>query len=54
MTDFKNIQNALIACDAEKLIVLVREAVENGIDANQILNEGLISGMDVVGDLSGI
>lgn len=50
MTDFTNIQNALISCDGEKLLSLVKEAVENNVDANQILNDGLIAGMDVVGE----
>ena len=50
MANFTNMQTALISCDGEKLLSLVKEAVENHIDANQILNDGLIAGMDVVGE----
>ena len=50
MPDFTTIQNALIACDAENLMAQVKKAIEENADARRILNEGLIAGMDVVGE----
>ena len=50
MTDFTNIQNALITCDAATLEKLVKEAMDNKADAGQVLNDGLIEAMDVIGE----
>ena len=50
MSDFKAIKQALVACDQEKLIGLVNAGVSNGISASDILNQGLIAGMDIVGE----
>ena len=50
MIDFNTMTNALVACEAEKLIELVNAALDEGIPAHDILNNGLISGMDVVGE----
>lgn len=49
MADLKEIAKYIIEGDAEKVKELVQKAVNEGIDAKRILNEGLIAGMDVVG-----
>ena len=50
MTDFSEITNALISGDAKKVCSLVQNAVNQGAEANEILNTGLIQGMDIVGE----
>jgi 5-methyltetrahydrofolate--homocysteine methyltransferase len=50
MFDAKSIIDALIEGDEGRLSGLVRAALERGVSAKQILNEGLISGMDIVGE----
>jgi 5-methyltetrahydrofolate--homocysteine methyltransferase len=47
---YESIKNALVACDNEAQNKLVIEALENDIPARDILNRGLISGMDIVGE----
>jgi 5-methyltetrahydrofolate--homocysteine methyltransferase len=42
-----------MACDSEKLLTLVKAAVEDKVPAETILNDGLIKGMDVVGEKMG-
>jgi 5-methyltetrahydrofolate--homocysteine methyltransferase len=49
MADFKGIAEALIGGNADKVKELVQAAVDEGVAAQQILDEGLISGMEVVG-----
>ncbi len=49
MTDFNAMNSALVACDADNLIELVNDALANGTPAGDILNKGLIAGMDIVG-----
>ncbi|KPJ87828.1 MAG: methyltransferase [Spirochaetes bacterium DG_61] len=49
MADFKGIAESLIAGDAGKVKNLVQAAVDEGVTAQKILDEGLISGMEVVG-----
>jgi 5-methyltetrahydrofolate--homocysteine methyltransferase len=49
MADFKGIAEALIAGDANKVKGLVQAAVDEGASVQQILDEGLIAGMEVVG-----
>ena len=49
MFDLEQMINTLIEGDEPNLITLVREALDQGIDAKQILNDGLIAGMDIVG-----
>ena len=49
MADYKGMAEALIAGDANTVAKLVQEAVDEGIDAKKILDDGLIPGMDVVG-----
>jgi len=50
MFDAKSIIDALVEGDEGKLAELVRAALDRGVSAKQILNEGLISGMDIVGE----
>ena len=50
MTDFDGMTNALVSCDADKLTDLVKQALAADVSASDILNNGLISGMDVVGE----
>ena len=49
MADFKGIAEALIAGDAGKVKDLVKGAVDEGTGPQQVLDEGLIAGMEVVG-----
>ena len=41
---------ALVSCDTDQLIHLVKKALEKDVPANDILNKGLIAGMDIVGE----
>jgi 5-methyltetrahydrofolate--homocysteine methyltransferase len=50
MYDFKPIADALIACDKPKVLELVQSALDRGVAAKEILNDGLIAGMDIVGE----
>ncbi len=50
MADFNAMNEALVSCDAGKLTQLVDDAVAAGVPANEILNQGLIAGMDIVGE----
>lgn len=50
MADFNAIKEALVACDLAKLKSLVEGALAENVPAADILNDGLISGMDIVGD----
>ena len=49
MASLSEINQALIRGDGSTLTTLVQEAVDQGISAKEILNDGLIAGMDVVG-----
>lgn len=49
MVDFNAISEAVVDCDADKLMGLVNEAVAKNVPATDILNKGLIAGMDIVG-----
>lgn len=49
MADFKGIAEALIVGNAEKVKEFVQEAVDEKVSPQEILDEGLISGMEVVG-----
>ena len=49
MSDYTEITTALMAGDADGLIANVNKAIEAGSPAGEILNEGLIATMDVVG-----
>jgi 5-methyltetrahydrofolate--homocysteine methyltransferase len=50
MLDTKLMVERLIAGDEAGLLELVKEALDQGVAANEILNKGLIAGMDIVGD----
>lgn len=50
MTDLSVITNTIIAGDREKICGLVQSAVDQGTKAGEILNTGLIAGMDIVGE----
>ncbi|OQY02818.1 MAG: methyltransferase [Desulfobacteraceae bacterium 4572_123] len=50
MADLNALSNALIAGDAGKLEGLVQGALNEGMEAKEILNGGLIKGMDIVGE----
>jgi 5-methyltetrahydrofolate--homocysteine methyltransferase len=50
MNDFKLIIEALIKGDEARLTELVKTAMEQGVPAKKILQEGLIAGMDIVGE----
>ncbi len=50
MFDFKLIVDSLIEFDEAKVLKLVQNALDEGIAAKEILNQGLIAGMDIVGE----
>lgn len=50
MTDFSKMMTALIEGDADTVVNAVKKALNDGIAADEILNNGLIKGMDIVGE----
>lgn len=50
MVDFNSMVEALVACDTDKLVTLVKTALSKNVPPSDILNKGLIAGMDVVGE----
>jgi len=50
MTDFNSMIDALVSCDTAKVTTLVNTAIADGTPAGDILNKGLIAGMDIVGE----
>ncbi len=50
MTDFNEIKDTLVNLDEQHLIQLVNDALGKGTTAGDILNNGLIAGMDIVGE----
>ena len=50
MTDFNEIKESLVNLDEQRVIQLVNEALDKSIPAKDILNNGLIAGMDIVGE----
>ncbi|MDY0221811.1 MAG: corrinoid protein [Desulfobacterium sp.] len=50
MADFNAMQDALVNCDVDKLLGLVNSALAEKTPATEILNKGLITGMDLVGE----
>ncbi len=50
MADFKAMNDALVRCDQAALEQMVRQAVSKGVPAADILKQGLIAGMDIVGE----
>ena len=49
MSDLQSIIDILITGDADRLQEQVQQAIDSGISADDILQQGLISGMDIVG-----
>jgi 5-methyltetrahydrofolate--homocysteine methyltransferase len=45
--------DALVSCDTAKVTDLVNQALAQNIPASEILNDGLIAGMDIVGEKMG-
>ncbi len=50
MADFEALGQAIIDCDAAKAAELTQKHVDEGVKPSEIINKGLISGMNVVGD----
>ena len=50
MTDFNEIKETLVNLDQQRLLQLVNDALAEGTPASDILNNGLIAGMDIVGE----
>jgi 5-methyltetrahydrofolate--homocysteine methyltransferase len=50
MADYNAMIEALVACDGDKLTQLVNAAIAENAPPTEILNQGLIAGMDIVGD----
>lgn len=50
MAAFDKIVDALTACDEDKVMQLVNTEIEAGTPAGDVLNQGLIAGMDIVGE----
>ena len=48
--DFKEIHDAVIQSDAENVKETIQQALGQEIDAETILNQGLIAAMDIVGE----
>ena len=53
MTDFNEMIEALIACDKNRLVELVNSAIGRDVPPSDILNKGLIAGMDIAGENHG-
>ena len=50
MSDFQPIVNALVKSDLARVVELVKNSLDEGVSAKDILNQGLIAGMDIVGE----
>lgn len=50
MADFNAIRDALVACNQAEVEALVNTALEEKVPPTDILNKGLIAGMDIVGE----
>ncbi|MFN2363667.1 MAG: corrinoid protein [Halarsenatibacteraceae bacterium] len=49
MADFEKLSESVIKGEEEKVKELVQEAIDQGLEPSEIINQGLISGMNVVG-----
>ena len=49
MSDFKAIEDALVGLDKQKLLASVEDGLSKNIPAVEMLNKGLVAGMDIVG-----
>ncbi len=47
--DLGKVAESLIAGKVEEVAQMVKDALDSGMDADEVLNKGLIAGMDVVG-----
>lgn len=50
MSDFNQLSQALIACNQPQVMQLVQQALDQGNSAEDILDQGLIAAMDIVGE----
>ena len=50
MADFQNMIDTLIEGDKNKLTNLVQYALDEGVSGKEILEKGLMAGMDIVGE----
>ena len=50
MTDFNEIKETLVNLDEQRPLQLVNDALTEGTSASDILDNGLIAGMDIVGE----
>jgi 5-methyltetrahydrofolate--homocysteine methyltransferase len=50
MADLSAISENVVSGKADKVQELVKEALDEGVDALTILNDGLVKGMDVIGE----
>jgi len=50
MADFQDMIDTLIEGDEKKLISLAQSALDGGVSAKEILEKGLMTGMDIVGE----
>lgn len=50
MTDLNKIKESLINLDEHNLMMQIRDALDSGVSAADILNKGLIAGMDIIGE----
>ena len=49
MAEFERLSESVIKGEEEKVKELVQEAIDDGLEPSEIINQGLISGMNVVG-----
>ena len=49
MADFEKLSESVIKGEEEKVKELVQELIDEGLEPSEIINQGLISGMNVVG-----
>jgi 5-methyltetrahydrofolate--homocysteine methyltransferase len=50
MADFETLSGAIIECNAVKVGELTQQLVNEGVKPSEIINQGLIGGMNIVGD----
>ncbi len=46
----KNIRESMIACQAEEVLRLIQEAIDQNLDASTLVKDGLTAGIRVLGD----
>ncbi len=50
MANMTEIKESLVNLDGQRLAILIQEALDQNVSADEILNDGLIAGMDIVGE----